>query len=145
MTVRFKNELVRNITIKLGYANAKVRRSWCLLLSRLIRSWVDLRLRKRGLPTARKLPLVSFRQGGHPTVRAADLRTPHETRPPRLLCGLPRSRHPDGNDAQRRGGDGRRASPDRRERDVPATANVRTSGGGGDYEARTPNHSSKQS
>lgn len=24
-TVRFKNELVRNITIKLGYANAKVR------------------------------------------------------------------------------------------------------------------------
>ena len=28
-TVRFKNELVRNITIKLGYANAKVRRT-CL-------------------------------------------------------------------------------------------------------------------
>lgn len=26
MTVRFKNELVRNITIKLGYANAKVTR-----------------------------------------------------------------------------------------------------------------------
>lgn len=25
MTVRFKNELVRNITIKIGYANAKVR------------------------------------------------------------------------------------------------------------------------
>jgi translation initiation factor 2 gamma subunit (eIF-2gamma) len=25
MTVRFKNELVRNITIKLGYANAKVK------------------------------------------------------------------------------------------------------------------------
>lgn len=24
MTVRFKNELVRNITIKLGYANAKI-------------------------------------------------------------------------------------------------------------------------
>ena len=30
MTVRFKNELVRNITIKLGYANAKVR--LCALL-----------------------------------------------------------------------------------------------------------------
>ncbi len=29
MTVRFKNELVRNITIKLGYANAKV----CVLCS----------------------------------------------------------------------------------------------------------------
>ena len=30
MTVRFKNELVRNITIKLGYANAKVRlRHFC--------------------------------------------------------------------------------------------------------------------
>ena len=31
MTVRFKNELVRNITIKLGYANAKV--SACLYVS----------------------------------------------------------------------------------------------------------------
>lgn len=29
MTVRFKNELVRNITIKLGYANAKVRSDKC--------------------------------------------------------------------------------------------------------------------
>jgi translation initiation factor 2 subunit 3 len=28
-TVRFKNELVRNITIKLGYANAKVRPHTC--------------------------------------------------------------------------------------------------------------------
>lgn len=27
-TVRFKNELERNITIKLGYANAKVRSTW---------------------------------------------------------------------------------------------------------------------
>lgn len=32
-TVRFKNELVRNITIKLGYANAKVR--WLSLLSNI--------------------------------------------------------------------------------------------------------------
>jgi len=32
MTVRFKNELVRNITIKLGYANAKVREVWLLPL-----------------------------------------------------------------------------------------------------------------
>ncbi len=31
-TVRFKNELVRNITIKLGYANAKVSASGPLLL-----------------------------------------------------------------------------------------------------------------
>lgn len=31
MTVRFKNELVRNITIKLGYANAKVCASVLLL------------------------------------------------------------------------------------------------------------------
>ena len=28
-TVRFKNELERNITIKLGYANAKVRHGSC--------------------------------------------------------------------------------------------------------------------
>jgi translation initiation factor 2 gamma subunit (eIF-2gamma) len=31
-TVRFKNELVRNITIKLGYANAKVRSAAVLFL-----------------------------------------------------------------------------------------------------------------
>ncbi len=36
MTVRFKNELVRNITIKLGYANAKVR-----LLESLVGNFVD--------------------------------------------------------------------------------------------------------
>jgi len=36
MTVRFKNELVRNITIKLGYANAKVRRS----IHRLPADWL---------------------------------------------------------------------------------------------------------
>ena len=61
MTVRFKNELVRNITIKLGYANAKaclcsvarrrpfrVRRRGCMFLThtrytnakmRLVRDW----------------------------------------------------------------------------------------------------------
>lgn len=39
MTVRFKNELVRNITIKLGYANAKVREAWLL---RLGTDWVPL-------------------------------------------------------------------------------------------------------
>jgi translation initiation factor 2 gamma subunit (eIF-2gamma) len=33
MTVRFKNELVRNITIKLGYANAKV---WLDIVCHLI-------------------------------------------------------------------------------------------------------------
>ena len=41
MTVRFKNELVRNITIKLGYANAKVRRNpdctWVLTHERSFR------------------------------------------------------------------------------------------------------------
>ena len=30
-TVRFKNELERNITIKLGYANAKVRKNKCII------------------------------------------------------------------------------------------------------------------
>lgn len=35
MTVRFKNELVRNITIKLGYANAKV----CVLCALVARGW----------------------------------------------------------------------------------------------------------
>ena len=35
LTVRFKNELERNITIKLGYANAKV--SQCIFRSRCIR------------------------------------------------------------------------------------------------------------
>ena len=35
MTVRFKNELERNITIKLGYANAKVRGHISLSLVKL--------------------------------------------------------------------------------------------------------------
>ena len=33
-TVRFKNELIRNITIKLGYANAKVSKGMSSKLSR---------------------------------------------------------------------------------------------------------------
>lgn len=36
-TVRFKNELERNITIKLGYANAKVK-----LKGRIIEYWINL-------------------------------------------------------------------------------------------------------
>jgi translation initiation factor 2 gamma subunit (eIF-2gamma) len=36
MTVRFKNELVRNITIKLGYANAKVRSYTILEVKKMI-------------------------------------------------------------------------------------------------------------
>jgi hypothetical protein len=39
-TVRFKNELERNITIKLGYANAKV----CVLSSRSIKAFYLLNL-----------------------------------------------------------------------------------------------------
>jgi len=39
-TVRFKNELVRNITIKLGYANAKVSSSiFISAMNHLISFW----------------------------------------------------------------------------------------------------------
>jgi hypothetical protein len=82
-------------------------------------------MRKRGLPAARELPIVPLRQGGQPAVRAAGMRSPHEARPPRLVRRLSRTRHPHGYDAERRGGDGRRASPHRRERDVPPAANIR--------------------
>ena len=53
MTVRFKNELVRNITIKLGYANAMVRLAFKSLppsssigLSSCRAHAVDLQVRK---------------------------------------------------------------------------------------------------
>ena len=74
MTVRFKNELVRNITIKLGYANAKV-----CVYPRVARLHplgcrgggahvpdllLDLQMRKRGLSTTGKLPLIPLRQRG---------------------------------------------------------------------------------
>ena len=62
MTVRFKNELVRNITIKLGYANAKVRLTATVRVS--IQgdkgTLIDIHMRKRGLPAARELPFVSL-------------------------------------------------------------------------------------
>jgi len=52
MTVRFKNELVRNITIKLGYANAKVCRAFSLfnvLTSLVFRSTNAKTKRAQGL------------------------------------------------------------------------------------------------
>lgn len=39
-TVRFKNELERNITIKLGYANAKVREQFALMQLLQATLWV---------------------------------------------------------------------------------------------------------
>ena len=43
-TVRFKNELERNITIKLGYANAKVRKEHLILRSCMLYTLVkDIR------------------------------------------------------------------------------------------------------
>ncbi|KAJ7787694.1 Eif2s3y, partial [Mycena olivaceomarginata] len=56
MTVRFKNELVRNITIKLGYANAR---------------YTNAKTRR----------IVSVTQGGEPAVRAPGMQFAHEARP----------------------------------------------------------------
>lgn len=79
-TVRFKNELERNITIKLGYANAKVRpldpappSTTHTVTDRLARD-TDLQVREPELRAARKLPLVLVGQGGPPAVRGSRLR-----------------------------------------------------------------------
>lgn len=62
MTVRFKNELVRNITIKLGYANAKVSFSQANHAPRSASylAGLDIQVRKRRMPAAGLLPLTSF-------------------------------------------------------------------------------------
>ncbi len=102
-------------------------------------------MRKQRLPPAGQLPFVSLRQGGQPAVRAAGLRTPDETRSSRLVRRLPGTRYPDGDDAQRRGGHGRRASAHRRERDVPPTTNVGALSCRRNHEARASHHPPKQS
>jgi len=64
MTVRFKNELVRNITIKLGYANAKALASQSpVRATTVLIVMIDLQMRKHRLPTTGVLPILSFRQG----------------------------------------------------------------------------------
>ena len=60
MTVRFKNELVRNITIKLGYANAKVRTDCNSPHSGELTVPSDLQVRERRLPETRLLQVVSI-------------------------------------------------------------------------------------
>jgi hypothetical protein len=100
-------------------------------------------MRKRSLPTARELPIVPLRQGGQPAVRAAGMRSSDEAHTPCLVRRLSRTRYPHGYDAERRGGDGRRASPNRGERDVSAAANVRALGSRGDHEAGAPDHPPK--
>ena len=61
MTVRFKNELVRNITIKLGYANAKVRLPFsAYMYTRAVVSILDLQMRERSMPKTRELQILSF-------------------------------------------------------------------------------------
>lgn len=99
-TVRFKNELERNITIKLGYANAKVRRrlgeagdrgeldcararvqpglvsvvpaSPCVPLSQPL-TLADLQVPEPRMPSPHLLPLVPLVQGEQPQVREARL------------------------------------------------------------------------
>jgi len=159
MTVRFKNELVRNITIKLGYANAKVRgRSFSAVVPHaplqgaghrsrhagaFLTTCVDLQMRKRGLSSTGELSLASLRQGGQPAVRATGLWTPNEAHPSRLVRRLPGARHFDGYHAERRSGHGRRASSRRGERNVSTASDIGALGGRGDHEARAPHHPAK--
>lgn len=73
-TVRFKNELERNITIKLGYANAKVPFYAYILENRLLFSMtlndacVDLQVPERRVQASGMLPLVQVGQGGESAV-----------------------------------------------------------------------------
>jgi hypothetical protein len=102
-------------------------------------------MRKRRLPVAGELPVVSLLQRGQPTVRAAWMRVPHEAHPPHLVRRLSRTRHLRGYDAERRSSHGRRASPHRRKRDMPPTVDIRTPCRGSDDEAGVPDHSAKRS
>ena len=82
MTVRFKNELVRNITIKLGYANAKALTSRLLARATAVLIIVlDLQMRKSRLPATGVLPILSFRQGRQPAMRATGMRSQDEVGP----------------------------------------------------------------
>lgn len=70
-TVRFKNELERNITIKLGYANAKVRFRFSDSNSRTELTYkpaTDLQVPEPGVRAAGQLPILLVRQGGSPTM-----------------------------------------------------------------------------
>jgi translation initiation factor 2 gamma subunit (eIF-2gamma) len=66
-TVRFKTELERNITIKLGYANAKV--SEPALIPRERADKIDLQMRQLCMPSPILLPLIPVLKGGEPEVR----------------------------------------------------------------------------
>ena len=86
MTVRFKNELVRNITIKLGYANAKALASHPPIRATVVLIAVlDLQMRKHRLPATRMLPILSFRQGRQPPMRAAWMRSQDGVGPTRVF------------------------------------------------------------
>lgn len=152
MTVRFKNELVRNITIKLGYANAKVC-AYALLRACTLGCveegvhvpdvLLDLQMRKRGLSTTGKLPLIPLRQRGQPTMRTTRLRTPDGTHPSRLIRRLSRARYSDGHHVERCSGHGRRTPSHRSQRNVSATPDIGALGGRRDHETRTSHHSPK--
>ena len=86
MTVRFKNELVRNITIKLGYANAKALPSHPLTYTVSVLTVVlDLQVRKPRLPATGMLPILPLRQGGQPPVRATGMWIKDEVGPACIL------------------------------------------------------------
>ena len=104
-TVRFKNELERNITIKLGYANAKIYKRVAE------RPGPGNFCRRAAVVDARGGPLQRGRRRRALGARAA-----------RELRGLPGPRHPDGDDAQRRGRHGRGAAPRRGQRAVKRAA-----------------------
>lgn len=67
-TVRFKNELERNITIKLGYANAKVS-YYYIDIENIFLILLDLQVYELGLPASWLLPFLQERQGGQSSVR----------------------------------------------------------------------------
>jgi translation initiation factor 2 gamma subunit (eIF-2gamma) len=62
MTVRFKNELVRNITIKLGYANAKVsplRAPWSRWTDDHVSRYIDAKMKHvRGRDAIARILLI---------------------------------------------------------------------------------------
>ena len=84
-TVRFKNELVRNITIKLGYANAKVMSCILNIYNLVSDLFVDLQVRQPCVPATWLLPILLVQQGREALVRAPWLWLEDDTAAPCLV------------------------------------------------------------
>ena len=144
-TVRFKNELERNITIKLGYANAKIYKCDNEECPRPT-CYKSYKSEKEVDPPCERAGC----KGRYRLVRHVSyVYSPSQERKNMLIFSqlrrLPRSRYSHEHHVVRRRRHGRRPPSDRRKRNLPSTANIRASCSYRNHEARPYHHSSEQS